>query len=103
MPLTISPSAKPLPGKPVPSITKMAWPFFKVQLKPASLEKAPLTALTTQCILKRATYLFLFVALGLHCCGGLSLVAVSGGCSLSRCPGFSLWWLLLLWRTGLRS
>ena len=30
--------------------------------------------------------------LGLHCCAGFSLVAVSGGCSL----GFSLRWLLLL-------
>ena len=33
---------------------------------------------------------------------GLSLVAVSGGYSLLRCVGFSLWWLLLLWSTGSR-
>ena len=31
---------------------------------------------------------------------GLSLVAVSGGCSSLRCTGFSLRWLLLLWSTG---
>ena len=36
-------------------------------------------------------YLFL-MELGLHCCVGLSLVAVA-------C--FSLWWFLLLWSTGL--
>ena len=33
---------------------------------------------------------------------GLSLVAASGGYSLLRCTGFSLWWLLLLWGTGSR-
>ena len=33
---------------------------------------------------------------------GLSLVAASGGYSLWRCMGFSLPWLLLLWRTGSR-
>ena len=33
---------------------------------------------------------------------GLSLVAASGGYSLSRCPGFSLWWCLLLGSTGSR-
>ena len=33
---------------------------------------------------------------------GLSLVAVSGGYSSLRCPGFLLWWLLLLWSTGSR-
>ena len=33
---------------------------------------------------------------------GLSLVAVSGGYSSSRCVGFSLWWLLLLQSTGSR-
>ena len=32
----------------------------------------------------------------------LSLVAVSGGYSLLRCSGFSLWWLLLLQSTGSR-
>ena len=33
---------------------------------------------------------------------GLSLVAASGGYSLLRCTGFSLWWLLLLgvWALG---
>ena len=33
---------------------------------------------------------------------GLSLVVVSGGYSLLQCAGFSLQWLLLLWRTGSR-
>ena len=33
---------------------------------------------------------------------GLSLVAVSGGYSLLRGAGFSLWWLLLLQSTGSR-
>ena len=33
---------------------------------------------------------------------GLSLVAVSGGYSLLRCVGLSLWWLLLLQRSGSR-
>ena len=33
---------------------------------------------------------------------GPSLVVVSGGYSLLRCPGFSLWWLHLLWSTGSR-
>ena len=33
---------------------------------------------------------------------GLSLVASSGGCSLFRCAGFSLWWLLLLQSTDSR-
>ena len=32
----------------------------------------------------------------------LSLVAASGGYSLLRCAGFSLWWLLLLRSTGSR-
>ena len=31
---------------------------------------------------------------------GLSLVAVSGGCSSLQCVGFSSWWLLLSWSTG---
>ena len=34
--------------------------------------------------------------------GGLSLVAASMDYSLSRCVGFLLWWLLLLWSTGCR-
>ena len=33
---------------------------------------------------------------------GLSLVVVSGGYSSLRCMGFSLRWLLLLWRMGSR-
>ena len=33
---------------------------------------------------------------------GLSLVAASGGYSLSPCTGFSLLWLLLLWSMGFR-
>ena len=37
--------------------------------------------------------LFFFSCVAVH---GLSLVAVSGGYSLLRCAGFSLWWLLLL-------
>ena len=32
----------------------------------------------------------------------LSLVAASGGCSLLRCAGFSLRWLLCLWSMGSR-
>ena len=39
--------------------------------------------------------------LGLGCRLGFSLVAASGGCSLARCTGFSLRWLLL-WSTGCR-
>ena len=42
---------------------------------------------------------------GLHCvfvaAHRLSLVAVSGGSFLLSCVGFSLWWLLLLWSTGI--
>ena len=41
-------------------MTKMAWPFFKVQLKPTSPEKASLTALTTQCVQKHTASFFLF-------------------------------------------
>ena len=33
----------------------------------------------------------------------LFLVAVRGGYSLLRCPGFSLQWFLLLWSTGCRA
>ena len=40
--------------------------------------------------------------LGLPCLQRLSLVAVSGGYSLLRCMGFSLWQLLLLWTMGSR-
>ena len=40
--------------------------------------------------------------LGLRCCEGFSLLAVSMGYSLVGCVGFSLRWLLLLWRTGFR-
>ena len=51
-------------------------------------------------------YLFLFIYFWLHwvfvAARGLSLVAVSRGCSSLRCTGFSLWWLLLLWSTGSR-
>ena len=40
-----------------------------------------------------------FFTLWLHCvfvaASGLSLVVASGGYSLLRCTGFSLWWLLL--------
>ena len=32
--------------------------------------------------------------LGLHCCVGFSLVAMSKGCSLVWCVGFSVQWLL---------
>ena len=34
---------------------------------------------------------------------GLSLAGASGGYSLLLCSAFSLWWLLLLWRTGSKS
>ena len=47
-------------------------------------------------------YLFIFGCLGLCCCVGFSLVAVSRGCSLLECVGFSLWLLFLLGRTGCR-
>ena len=46
--------------------------------------------------------IFFLAALGLCCCRGLSLVAVSGGYSSLQCVGFSLRWLLLLWSTGSR-
>ena len=49
--------------------------------------------------------IYLFIYFWLHwvfvAVHGLSLVAASGGYSL-WCAGFSLWWLLLLWRTGSR-
>ena len=44
----------------------------------------------------------LSVALDLPCCVRVSLVVVSGGYSSLQCVGFSLQWLLLLWRTGPR-
>ena len=44
-------------------------------------------------------YLFL-VVLGLHCCVGTSLVAVSGGYFLLHCMDFSLQWFFLLQSTG---
>ena len=53
-------------------------------------------------------YLFIYLfnlfltVLGLRCCARASLVASSGGYSLLRCAGFSLWWLLLLQSTGSR-
>ena len=47
-------------------------------------------------------YLFIFGCLGLCCCVGFSLVAVSRGCSLLECVGFSLWRLFLLGCTGCR-
>ena len=80
----------------MPSITKMAWPFFKVQLKPSSLEKAPLTALATQCALKHTTHLLLFG------CPGPSLLRWAfSSCSewgllFAAVHGFSLWWLLVV-------
>ena len=40
---------------------------------------------------------------GLPCCKGFSLVVVSGATLYLRCLGFSLWWLLLLWRAGSRA
>ena len=43
-----------------------------------------------------------FIALGLRCCTGLSLVVSSGGYSLLWCIGFSLRWFLLLWSMGSR-
>ena len=48
--------------------------------------------------------IYLFLALlGLHCLVGFSLIVASRGCSLLRCAGFSLWWLLLLRSTGSRQ
>ena len=54
--------------------------------------------------LKNLFYLFIYfwlhwVFVAVH---GLSLAVASGGCSLLRCAGFSLWWLLLLQNTGSR-
>ena len=47
--------------------------------------------------LKKLIYLFIFGCVGssLLAVRGLSLVAASGGCSLLRCAGFSLRWLLV--------
>ena len=49
---------------------------------------------------------FLFIYLWLRwvfvAARGLSLVVASGGYSSSRCAGFSLRWLFLLWSTGSR-
>ena len=51
-------------------------------------------------------FIYLFVCFWLHwvfvATSGLSLVAVSEGYSSLRCPGFSLWWLLLFQSTGSR-
>ena len=51
-------------------------------------------------------FVCLFVYFWLHwvfiAVHGLSLVVASGGYSLLRCAGFSLWWLLLLKSTGSR-
>ena len=46
-------------------------------------------------------YLFLPV-LGLHCCAGFCLVAVSQGYSSLRCASFPLQWLHLVQSTGSR-
>ena len=53
---------------------------------------------------KKIIYLFL-AALGLCCCKGFSLVAVSGGHSgfIVGCAGFSPQWLLSMWSTGPRA
>ena len=57
----------------------------------------------TLCHCAASFNLFLYlVALGLHWCGGLSLVVVSGGYSLLQCPGFSLGWPFQLWSVGSR-
>ena len=47
------------------------------------------------------SYLFSLAVLGLRCCEGFSLVAVSRGYSSLRCEGFSLWWPLLFAEQGL--
>ena len=51
-------------------------------------------------------YLFIYLYFWLHWVfdaeRGPSLVAASGGYSLLRCSGFSLWWFLLLWSMGSR-
>ena len=57
---------------------------------------------------KKSIYLFIYLflaALGLCCCEGFSLVAVSGGYSgfIVGCAGFSPQWLLLMWSTGPRA
>ena len=47
-------------------------------------------------------YLFIFGCVGsLLLQAGFSLVVASGGYSSLQCTGFSWWWLLLLWSTGL--
>ena len=54
-------------------------------------------------IFKILFYLFIFGCVGVFVAAhGLSLVAWSGSCSSLWCTGLSLWWLLLLWRTGSR-
>ena len=40
-------------------------------------------------------FIFFLAVLGLRCCADFSLAAASEGCSLLRCVGFSLRWLLL--------
>ena len=51
---------------------------------------------------KKNKFIYLFLAvLGLRCCAWTS-GAVSRGCSLLWCAGFSLRWLLLLWSMGSR-
>ena len=53
-------------------------------------------------LLYNCIYLFLAV-LSLQCCSDVSLVAMSGATLHLWCLDFSLWWLLLLQRTGSRS
>ena len=47
-------------------------------------------------------YLFIFGCVGSSLLLAGFLFAARGGYSLLRCVGFSLWWLLLLWRMGSR-
>ena len=57
-------------------------------------------------VLLKKIFLYYFIYFWLHwvfvAARGLSLVAGSKGYSSLQCAGFSLRWLLLLWRTGSR-
>ena len=88
----------------------MAWCTGEGQREPS-----PLVQAVGSCTVCRGFYFFLinflkinlfhlfifgcWVFVAVH---GLSLVVASGGYSLLRGAGFSLWWLLLLWSTGSR-
>ena len=65
------------------------------------IEPAPPTSRLSSFFFKYM-YLFIWLHWVFVAVRRLSLVVASGGYSLLRCAGFSLWWLLLLWNTGSR-